>query len=566
MMLHHVLALALLGVQHAAGAYVQFKDCFDKDAARQEYFPESLAASIWSTASETQLELRVTGRYDDAASCQDADGSRTISHLEMAALGASRRYEGRLVNSTCPEYIRGLPYGRFTFAYDIDQLHPLDSFFLTIDLQGRNGTPMSCLNAPLTPDIGKAASEAFTWVPITIFFLVVTASLWRETSKLAVDQDDETESTNRESSHIHVTRVADCISYLQFIFFSSALSLRYPGFLQPVVSHASWSTLMMRAGVVARDPWYDGVQDGLYEINGTFGGTPGLELMTQVMGGTVTKNTFLNTIASAALVFMLLIGLVALGQRLSWSRDWFKETNSLVFRDSRHRNIKATVWTALRLFCSYLLMPLVTWSSYMLGHAAMHPVYYSVAATALDCCLVLFIWWAMAQTSPRSMGYLLIDSSAEYRNLRRQSYMQNLHTAGVFILLFSRGLIIGGLQKLGMVQLLVLIATEVIQISLDAVVYRAKPFSSRTGLMPLVRLVVLLLAVGFLPDVASHEARMALGYVILAIHALVLLAFFFFPALFEISRLTIGIATAGPSSQSREDYDQPQVSLKIFGM
>ena len=558
-----------------AEAYVQFKDCSaeaddtrapDRDKGLFDFNVESLRASLQPLGSgESRIQLAIAGRRQGASSCHDlSEHEEATTTLRLETLGSSETYTGDLQNSTCVQHAEDAPpLTKRTFSYDVTRPHLLDTFFMTIEVDSPHDTGIACLNAPLTPAVDHIIIGIATWAPACILILVIVTALWRETANLSEDSDDPNGlgPLRREPNRTHVTRVADYVSYLQFIFFASALSLRYPGFLQPVTSHFSWSTLMLRAGVVVRDPWYDGVRDGIYEINGTFGGTPGLELMTQSMGGTVTTDTWLNTAALAALVFMVLTGVVILGQRLTWARDWFQATHSLVFRGGKS-NARATLWTTFRLFCSYLLMPLVAWSAYLIGGAKFNPIYYTIAATAVICVLMLIIWWTMIQGKPRTMGYLLIDSDEEYRDLTTLSRTQDLYSAGVFAIIFLRGATVGALQAAGTAQLSIMVATEIIQIALHVLVYRATPYSSRAGCLPLIRLVVLVLQSAFLPGAAGHGSKMVLGYVILVIHTGVLLILFTIPTGWDLLDLAKHAVVGSRTPARVQQEGNPQ----IFGL
>lgn len=566
----------LLLIPAVRAAYAQFKQCDgalaetkgpDKDQGLFDFDVDSLRASIQDLedGSESRIQLTISGLRRGASSCEDLDPKEGASTtLRLATLGSSVLYAGQLENQTCTQYSEeDTPQTKRIFNYDVPRPHLLDGFFLTVEVEGHNDTGVACLKAPLTPAVDSIVTDLSTWIPACILLLAVVAALWRETANLSSEDpsDPDQLGLSREPSRTHITRVADCISYLQFIFFSSALSLHYPGFLQPVTSRMSWSTLMLPAGVVVRDPWYDGVKDGIYEINGTFGGTAGLELMTQVMGGTVTTDTWLNTAALAAMVFMLLTGIVVLGQRLTWARDWFQATHSLVFRDGQS-NFRATMWTTFRLFCSYLLMPLVAWSAYVVGQARQNSIYHTVAATAVICVLILILWWTMSQGRPRNMGYLLLDGDKEHQNPTALSRTHDLYSTGMFILLFFRGATIGGLQVVGTVQFIILMTIEIVQLILHTMVYRATPYSSRTGAMPMIRLVVLAFEAGFLPDAAGHGSKMALGYTILLIHIAVLLVLFLMPTIWELLKLSRD-SLPGSNSTIEDDADSHS---QVFGL
>ncbi|KAG9502004.1 hypothetical protein J7337_007714 [Fusarium musae] len=156
------------------------------------------------------------------------------------------------------------------------------------------------------------------------------------------------------------------------------------------------------------------------------------------------------------------------------------------------------------------------------------------------------------------MGYLLVD------NLHKQtpeepSRTQDYYSYVTFILLFARGVIIGGLQRFGTVQLFSLMACEVIQLGFLAWVGATSELLSKPVLIAGARLSVLLLCLGMIPDLWTHIAASALGYVLLAFHALFLVGMFLVPSAYESTRLGVTCynewqtpqQTAGDSSLER---------------
>lgn len=562
--------LVLLGIISlslpAIAAYSQIKECSGHPGGggstpdRPRFRLQSLRASLdVQQHGNSQLELTIFTTHPGWKTCGDVQQGRYVSTVQMATLGRAPEYEAESTTKPgCEQWESHLPEVSHTFVYQIDDPRPLDSYFLTVNLQGEEESLSGCVNSPLTPDIGSIITGIATWAPILVFTSVVVVAFLHKTTSLLVEEDRETHAPHGRAQ---ITQIADCISYLQFIFFSAALSLSYPGFLQPVASRTSWSTLMLRNGVVVRDPWYDGVRDGIYAINGTFGGTYGMELMTQVMGGTITTDTWLNTLVLAALILVLLGGVMLSGEKLRWTKDWFQASYSLEFRDGDRVGVKATLWRILRVFCSYFLLPLVAWTTYQLDLAQWQPIYHTVAAAAVICGTLLLIWWAMSQSSPRSLGYLLVSASAGQEDLPGSIRVQNIHAAGFFLLLILRGIAIGGLQMAGMAQLLVLIVLELVQIALQVAVYRISSTWSRTELMPIIRLTVLALQMAFLPGICELATKMVVGYLILAIHGLVLTSLFFLPAILEVASLTHASLTTQISTlwPEPDEDQQPQV-------
>ncbi|EWG54065.1 hypothetical protein FVEG_12366 [Fusarium verticillioides 7600] len=542
--MHSLPILSLFTLFSSAHAsYVQFKDCSVPSSSAYSYSPDSLDVYLDQRSNgTTTLNLAIAGNYPDLASCRRSLLGNASVELSLEALGGTTRYNGEVRNATCrtrefKQINRVWHLQYLDVLFWINDPKPLAAYEFEINIDAPDHFSVACLNGFLTPDIGYSAQEISFWVPALTFILVVLAAVGKEWYNLVhpLREDDES-GQERSISRSHLTRIADCLAYIQFIFFSSALSLRQPGFLQPVVSSTSWSTLMTRRGIVWRHSLYYGIRDGIHEINGTFGGTSGLEHMTQVMGAPVTVETWTNIATLAAVILVLLYAVIQAGLHLRWTRDWFQQSGRWMI-DRSSKPHKATIWVALRVYLSYLLLPLTAWTTYQLDSASARPVYYTILVIVVVALLIIGCWWGMSR-SPQDMGYLLVD------NLHKQtpeepSRTQDYYSYVTFILLFARGVIIGGLQRFGTVQLFSLMACEVIQLGFLAWVGATSELLSKPVLIAGARLSVLLLFLGMIPDLWTHIAASALGYVLLAFHALFLVGMFLVPSAYESTRLGV---------------------------
>ncbi|KAJ3533960.1 hypothetical protein NM208_g7752 [Fusarium decemcellulare] len=531
------LVIGAILVRPTVAAYVQTRQCPESRADGldpRSFALESFSASLKPSSTESytsELSLVISDLVKDRAPCPEED---ITCQITLTGLDSPNEVRGNLSSTSChdTEFARRR---RLHYTYDVDTPFSPTTFSMMVHLYGTNNTHLACIDTNVTPDIGSSISTLATLIPILSFLVVVVAAICSSLVRKP-EQQMQIGPLFKEPSRTHVTRIADCLSYLQFIFFSATLSLSFPGFLQPVASHTSWSTAMMPVGVVYQQRWYGGVRDGIYEVNGTFGGTPGIELMTQFMGGTVTTKTWVNTIAFAALC-LIAITFATVGRRLAWSRNWLRTNSSTILRATQSHPVVDIVWTVLRCFCSYLLLPLVAWSTYVFSRVLYFPVSFSVTSVCLVCTLVGSIAWALYR-NPRNAGYLIVQGHEKHQTLVTLTRTQSVYTVVVFILLILRGIAIGGLQSMGVVQLLILIGIEIIQLSLNAMIYRTAAFSS-SGITTFCKIVVLALSFGFLPSVAGVQIRMALGYAILLIHLLVLVGALAGSALYDIGRLIL---------------------------
>ncbi|XEV07130.1 hypothetical protein FSHL1_012417 [Fusarium sambucinum] len=563
----------LLFTHNTEAAHLQFQDCQGRPPPyslfEDHFVPNSLYGFLEKKKNETYLSFQIQASFPTSAACERSLVDNASVELSLGAVGGTRRYNSDHQNVTCEtrkytQKNREVHLQILDVLFKIDDPAPLAAYAVEINIDGPEHFSVACLKSFMTPDIGSTFQGISSWGPALIFILVILVAGWREWYDLLHPLgDDEENGPERSPNRSHLTRIADCLTYLQFIFFSSALTLYQPGFLQPVVTGISWSTLMLRKGIVWRDAFYYGIHDGIHEINGTFGGTTGLEHMTQVMAAPVTVHTWANIAGLAFVILFGLYGILQVGLHVRWTRDWFNRSGTLTLESSTLERQKATVWVALRVFLSYLLFPLTAWTTYQLDSASARPVYYIFLVISVVALLIIASWWGMASRSPQNMGYLLIDDIHKQDTDGEPSRTQDYYTFVTFILLFARGVIVGGLQRFGTAQVFSLITCELIQLCFLAWVRAAPGLLSKPFIMAGARLTVLLLCLGMIPDIWSHTAASVLGYIILIFHTIFIIGMFFIPSALEFGRL------AGTSYREWKNTPPPESSRErpqVYGL
>ncbi|KAI0508808.1 hypothetical protein F5B22DRAFT_385346 [Xylaria bambusicola] len=556
-------------LQPSLAAYVQFKDCYNAlpaDSVSSQPRPslESFRVELHQWNNATQIGMQILGRFAGEGICDSVPTTPYLT-LDVASVIGTRVYNGDVTNVTCSPNAHSTTQKESLVSYNfgnaIDRMHPLGAFELGVRLLGADHKPFTCLEAHVTPEIGPNATAIARWIPAGILALVIATAGLKSLSQLSSSLDDDQSGPFfREVGRSHLTHIADCLSYIQFIFFSGALSLSYPGFFQPVVSHSSWSTLMTSRGPASPLPFYHGIKDGIYEVNGTFGGTDGLELMTQVIGAPVTIQTWMNVITYTALIFTLLFIIIQVGKRLDHTRDWFAPPPTPEAQAAQTlQGLKHTASTAFRALISYFLLPVVAWTTYQLGHAQIFPYYYTTISAVVLAVLIATCWWSASQFSPRHMGYLILDSSKEYQTLTSMSRSQDLLSIAMFGLSFARGAAIGGLQIAGLPQLTSLLGCEIIQVMLICLVRTPAAILSVSGLTTVARLLITLLSVPFLPYVTGLETKSIFGYIILVLHGAVLVFGFVCPSLYTIAKLGASTLRISDSDTLGSSPEEPQV-------
>ncbi|KAK3309388.1 uncharacterized protein B0T15DRAFT_481109 [Chaetomium strumarium] len=308
---------------------------------------------------------------------------------------------------------------------------------------------------------------------------------------------------------------------VQFVFFLGALTLRYPGFYQPVTSLSHWSALFSPVGPFGQHRRYDMVRDGIYEINGTLTGTYGLELMSQITGGPVTMDVWWNMVVIVAAI----VAAAAAGMLV-------------------HRS--ASTWKVLRVVMSYFLVPIVAISAYQLDHVLL-PAYHLALAALLIVLVVIGLTWMWRTAPSNQLWVLFLDSSKRYRLVRTDNpddpddpeddggggggdgeeapgRNRDIFAVIFFALQFGGGIAVGGFQFSPLSQVVGLAALELcLLVSMAVLRPLRRPLLSMFVWVEVARLGVVALTAVFLPELdVSLAARSRVAIAILAIHAAVL--------------------------------------------
>lgn len=323
----------------------------------------------------------------------------------------------------------------------------------------------------------------------------------------------------------------DCLQYIQFIVLAGSLSLNYPGFYQPVVSQVSWSVLMFNESFVSRGNGSQSLIDGIYVANGTYG----LDTMSQLVGMAADKDIWTDMAIWLLVILAAFVVLIQIGFLGRWA---YRHVSNTQEEDLRAKNLPFTIGNSIRIVFNYFLLPIVSLSTYQLVIAGHSPsVTVGLAAVLLFACagFAARLLWLVASTRPRSYLFDDLPTVLLYGPLYN-TYSDNAATFALVpvMLTFLRGIAIGAVQPSGIAQLVLLAICEVILIlTLNAF----RPFHSPTSMnafhtfFAVVRLLIILLSVAFVPSLGLKAApRGWIGYIILLMHAIVLVFGFFLNA------------------------------------
>ncbi len=95
-----------------------------------------------------------------------------------------------------------------------------------------NAAPLACVQATVTPDLGRQISGTLSYLPLAILILIAisTASAAIYSPWGSTDVFRFTSNYGRDDDLLRLVTpgFGDCLQYIQFIFLAGSLSLNYP--------------------------------------------------------------------------------------------------------------------------------------------------------------------------------------------------------------------------------------------------------------------------------------------------------------------------------------------------
>lgn len=457
---------------------------------------------------------------------------------------------------TCLKMYRSDPadpaYPAFTVQHDMYSSFRFTTITATLRVTSgdRLKSPLACVAASITPNLGTSLSGILQYLPLVVLILVAiaTASAAIFSPWGSADVFRFTTNYGRDADLLRLVTpgFGDCLQYIQFIVLAGSLSLNYPGFFQPVASQVSWAALMFNQSFVSGGNGTQSIVDGIYDVNGTYG----LDRMSQLVGMHGDQDIWAGMIIWLLVIIAAVVVLIQLGFIVSWG---YRKLSNTQQEDLRAKNLPFSVGNAIRIVFNYFLLPIVALSMYQLviaGHSSAVTVALAAILLFLLVLFAAFLLWLIATTRDRSTLFDDLPTVLLYGPLYN-TYSDNAATFALVpvMLTFVRGIAIGAVQPSGIAQLVLLAICEIITIlTLNAF----RPFHSPTSMnafhtfFAVIRLVTILLSVAFLPSLGVDDApRGWVGYVILLLHAIVLVFGFFLNACQTLIEVVARLAGAG---------------------
>ncbi|KAI9045908.1 uncharacterized protein KD926_005851 [Aspergillus affinis] len=487
------------------------------DPAEKAFRIDSLHGSFDTVDSPTRFILSILGVHNVSKfTCNDLDLTGIGDSAQLHVLGhpvGSVEY----IRSECPLPItdtltppEGLLFSNFEIGYSFSHTHRLQTLETEISFPSQNGVELDCAAVKITPDIGKAASAAFTFIPLAVMAIVGLASWYRRVH--ASESDSLIEHQNPHALRIWaaILDVSDYIRYLQFILLAGSLTMEYPGFYQPVASQVAWSSLLYWSGPIDHGFTYKGVEDGMYVSNGSYG----LEYMSQMLGFPQMPDIMFDAFIN---LFLLLSGLavVLMALYLGTFGPSQKLPFGLTFRNGGY--------IIIGLVLSFYSFPLLSFMSYELILIGYLPNY-RVVLVGLGMVLILLANYLITRYFDQLQE---VEVSSQWTHdqssVSREIFRAISHYLPHAIPLIQ-GIIIGGLQDYSLTQILVLGCCEVIFLVHSALQQRLEILTSRNAWCAGTRLLTLCLSTSFTTSL-NETGRQWIGYLMLCLHGAVILTY-----------------------------------------
>jgi hypothetical protein len=536
-------------------------------------YPDPNNASFWNNKNET------FGKIIDLDPVNNKYSTLLQSYKVLtysAANPDALRFCENIVNRTDPS--KACPIGpawdanasipwdfpAFSVSNDLHSSYSFATWATTLTILSGNAEkqPLGCVSASITPALGPKLSDSLRYMPAAVLALVAVATIFAATCSPWGTSNvfHWTSNYGRDEDLLRLVTpgFGDCLQYIQFIVLAGSLSLNYPGFFQPVVSQASWSLLLFNQSFVSQGNGSQSLVDGIYFANGTYG----LTRMSQLVGMSRERDMW----ACMAIFLLVLIGIVIGITQLGFLGRWtYRELTHNQGGDLTGKNWPFTAGNVVRIVFNYFMLPIICLSLFQLVVAPRSSG--SVVATAVILLIVVagsatLIFWSIFTTRPRAHLFDDLPTVLTYGPLYNTYSDDAAPFAFIPVLLtIIRAIAIGAIQPSGIAQIIMLAICEVILI---LTLHAFKPFQSNTSMnayhtfFSAVRLTCILLSIAFVPTLGVTEAPKGwIGYIILLLHAIVLIFGFFLNALQTIIEVAARLAGAGA--------DQRGGLTKVFG-
>lgn len=541
---------ALAAASALSAINATFSDCLSRTITSPRFTAQEVDIIFDQSTRLLSYEIRgnMVGTVNDT-SADNTLASALTNSVTVAGV-TQRKFQDRLC-SVARNPVTGsnnasyCPFGPgetlVQFDTQLDASYVFASLTSTIRINApiERDYEVGCIEVTITPPLSSQINNILTYVPLMVLILIGV----KVVSVIILNPWSGTLDPFRGFSHfgmdVNALRMAtpgfsDCLGYLQFIAISSMLDLKYPGFFQPVTSRIGWAMLIFPNSPISSPANYVPQTSQNLATWVNFVGVRGQDAWKSFMIWWLILQAC--TVALVSLILLL----------------WWSITPSAT--ELTRKNIPFLGGSMLRSYY-WFLVPISVFTSYQLLVASFAPAAVVVLAA------IVFIFFVVVGPSsllvflprhkPRQDLYddlaILNFVGPVYNTLTERALS---FFAVQIVLTVLRGIVVGFLQTHGTAQLVLLIVFEALTI---ASLFRLRPWPSRTNTtlvsiaVSIVKLVILLLTIPFVASLPiSAGKREVVGYVILFIHAAVLVVVYLGNALLTILELIIRLLVIVP--------------------
>lgn len=585
----------------AHAAFIPFDNCLDSnildtlgqtptilqwvplyvDAVFDENYPNDLTVTIYGNVTGQQFE----GTYPPPSAPQWSDNSSQFG--KIANIGTGNKFSTLLAdfkvltyqayNARASEFCTHLNTGScplgpsfhantsdpyhlhsFSISHNFGSSYQFSTLAATIRvISGDSGASnLACVSANITPDLGPQIKNLITWLPAAILILkgiaTLCAAIYSPWGTFDIFKWSSNYGRDEDLLRLVTPGFGDCLQYIQFVTLMGSLTLQYPGYFQPALSQTAWSLLLFNESFVSHGTGIPSLQDGIYVANGTYG----ISTMRQLIGITESRDVWA---CMAVFLTAIAVGVVVLCQVGFLARWIYRAVSKTSEEDLRQKNLPFTIGNLVRLMFNFFILPIVALSLFQMVIASISPASVVACAVILFVILVVSGAWILRVifiTKPRTYLFDDMPTVLLYGPLYN-TYSDNAAPfAFVPVLItFMRGIAFGAVQPSGTGQIVILAICEIILI---LTLNGFRPFQIQTSMnfyhtaFAVIRLITVLLSIAFIPQLAVTEAAKGwIGYVILLLHACVLVFGFFLNSLQTLVEVTVrSLGLAGRDAQT----------------
>ena len=459
----------------------------------------------------------------------------------------------------------------FSVSYDMNSTYAFTSITANMRIISGDASERSlaCVSAVITPVLGQVLRNVLRYLPMVILLSVGFATIFAATFSPwgSLDVFQWTTNWGRDEDLLRLVTpgFADCLQYIQFIVLSGSLSLNYPGFFRPVVSSVAWSALMFNESFVSTIPSKPSAKDGLYVVKSQK--ALGLDQMRQFVGMASVRDVWAGMMIWLLVIIAAILILIQLGFVARWLYRLVVKVRS---QDLREKNRPFSIGNVIRIIFTFFLLPIVSLSMFQLVEATRGPIIGVVMAAFVVVAVIGFACWLtylFITVRPRAFLFDDLPTVLTYGSLYN-TYSDE--AAGFAVIQISitllRGIAIGGVQPSGIAQLVLLAICEIVlALTLNAI----RPYPAPTSMnlyhtcLAIIRAMVIFLSVAFAPSLGVSESpRGWIGYIILLLHAAVLVFGFFVNALQTVVEVAARLSGAGGGNEGATRGGL----VKVFGL